>query len=246
MKLRRADEIVIQTAKTGKVNAIVMVMSIFSRKRCKLQSANLGNKKPSCQKAERANFLEENTYGSRNLSQKSSKGRIPKKLASKSKKLELKCTNLMLNSKTTCPDCAKTPDPSVSSGLYVKNKTIRVLLDSGSSGDLLFMKKGSSKRISIVKRVVSQSWGTSNGTFITDRVGDIEISFVEYTASKKVCLQPDIVDYDPGDQAPMYDLIIGKQTMHDLGVKLDFQEKTITTDKILLPMRNIVNLQLKT
>jgi hypothetical protein len=30
----------------------------------------------------------------------------------------------------------------------------------------------------------------------------------------------------------MYDLIIGKQTMHDLGVKLDFQEKTITIDQI--------------
>jgi hypothetical protein len=43
----------------------------------------------------------------------------------------------------------------------------------------------------------------------------------------------------------MYDLIIGKQTMHDLGVKLDFQEKTITIDKILLPIRNIANLQLK-
>ncbi len=43
----------------------------------------------------------------------------------------------------------------------------------------------------------------------------------------------------------MYDLIIGKQTMHDLGVKMDFQEKTITIDKILLPMRNITNLQLK-
>jgi hypothetical protein len=43
----------------------------------------------------------------------------------------------------------------------------------------------------------------------------------------------------------MYDLIIGKQTMHNLGVILDFQEKTITIDKILLPMRNIANLQLK-
>ncbi len=43
----------------------------------------------------------------------------------------------------------------------------------------------------------------------------------------------------------MYDLIIGKQTMHDLGVKLDFQEKTITIDEILLPMRNIIYLQLK-
>ncbi len=88
-------------------------------------------------------------------------------------------------------------------------------------------------------------WGTSNDTFVTHRVGDIEISFVEYLASKKVRLQPDIVEYSPGDQAPIHDLIIGNQTMHDLGVKLDFQEKTITIDKILLPMRNIANLQLK-
>jgi hypothetical protein len=95
-----------------------------------------------------------------------------------------------------------------------------------------------------VKRVVPQLWGTSNGTFVTNKVGNIEISFVEYLASKKVCLQPDIVEYSPGDQASMYDLIIGKQTMHDLGVKLDFQEKTITIDEVLLPMRNIANLQL--
>jgi hypothetical protein len=33
--------------------------------------------------------------------------------------------------------------------------------------------------------------------------------------------------------------------MQDLGVKLDFQERTITIDEILLPMRNITNLQLK-
>jgi hypothetical protein len=66
------------------------------------------------------------------------------------------------------------------------------------------MTKGSSKCISVVKRVVPQSWGTSNGTFVTDRVGDIEISFVEYSDSKKVRLQPDIVEYIPGDQTPMY------------------------------------------
>jgi hypothetical protein len=97
------------------------------------------------------------------------------------------------------------------------------------------MKKGSSKHISVVKRVVPQSWGTSNGTIITDRVGNIAISFVEYSASKKVRLQPDIVEYSPGDQAPMYDLIIGKQSIHNLGVKSDFQENTIKLDKIPYP-----------
>jgi hypothetical protein len=107
------------------------------------------------------------------------------------------------------------------------------------------MKKGSSKCISIAKQVVPQSWGTSNGTFVTGKVCDIEISFVEYSTSKEVCLQPNIVQYSPGDQAPMYDLIKGKQTLHDLKVVLDFEEKTIQIDKILVPMRNIANLQLK-
>jgi hypothetical protein len=137
----KADEIARKTTKNGKVTVEVAVMSIFKRKRCKLQSANLGNERQSRQKAERANFLEENSRGSRSLSQKSRKGRIPKKLVPKLKKLELNCTNLMLNSKNTSSDCTKMPDPSFCSGLYVKNKTNRVLLDSGSSCDLLFMKK---------------------------------------------------------------------------------------------------------
>ncbi len=190
-------------------------------------------------------FQEENSRGPRNLYQKTRKVWLPKKLASKMKKLELNSTNLKLKSKKTCSDHAKKPNPSISPGLKVKNKTIRVLLDSRSSGDLLYMKKGFSKHISIVKQVIPQSWGTSNSTFVTDRVGDIEISFVEYSASKRVRLQLDIVDYSPGDQAPIYTLIIGKQTILNLGVVLDFQEKTIKIDEILLPMRNIANLQLK-
>jgi hypothetical protein len=230
-KTTRADEIAIKTAKNSKVTAVVAVMSIFSEKKssCGVLIAEIR----SLLVLEMANFLEENPRGPRSLSQKLRKGRIPKKLLSKLKKLELNHTNLELNSKKTCSDCAKTPDPSISSGIKVKNKTKKVLLDSESSGDLLFMKKGSSKCISIVKHVVPESWGTSNGTFFTDKVVDIEISFVEYSASKKVCLQPDIVEYRPGDQAPMCDLIIGKQTMHNLGVKLDFQERTITIDEIL-------------
>ncbi len=52
----KADEIASETAKTGKVTAVVAVMSIFKKTRCKLRSASLGNERPSCQKAERANF----------------------------------------------------------------------------------------------------------------------------------------------------------------------------------------------
>ncbi len=64
--------------------------------------------------------------------------------------------------------------------------------------------------MSVVRRADSQSWGTSNGTFKTDKVGDIKISFIECSASKQIHLKTEIVDYCPGSEAPMYDLIIGK------------------------------------
>ncbi len=113
------------------------------------------------------------------------------------------------------------------------------------SGDLVFVKKGSQKYIPTVKRAVPQSWGTSNGTFQTKNVGTIDIFFMEYSASKSVRLTPDIVEYKLGAPSPLYGLIIGKQTLHDIGAVLDFKEKIITIDSILLPMRNIVNLQHK-
>jgi hypothetical protein len=66
------------------------------------------------------------------------------------------------------------------------------------------------KQASVVKQAVPQLWGTSNATFNTDKVGEIKISFVEYSASIRVCIQPDIVENEPGEQPPMYVLIIGK------------------------------------
>ncbi len=56
------------------------------------------------------------------------------------------------------------PNNDASKEIIVKT-TIRVLLDTGSSGDLLFIRKGSHKYIPCAKRNEPQSWGTSNGTF---------------------------------------------------------------------------------
>ena len=119
------------------------------------------------------------------------------------------------------------------------------MLDTGLSGDLLFIAKGSQKYIPTLKRAVPQSWGTSNGTFITKKLDEVTLSFVEYSASKSIKLIPDIVEYKAGASEPLYNLIIGKQTLYDIRAVLDFKEKTITIASILLPMRNIVNLQLK-
>ena len=66
---------------------------------------------------------------------------------------------------------------------------------------------------------------------------------MDYSDSKRIHLKPDIVEYAHNGAPPAYDLILGKQTLHNLGVVLDFKEKTITIDEILLSMRNINNLQ---
>jgi hypothetical protein len=58
-------------------------------------------------------------------------------------------------------------------------------------------------------------------------------------------LHPDVVEYPRGGLPPLYNLIIGKKTLYDIGAVLDFKERTITIDEILLPMRDINNLQLK-
>ena len=76
-------------------------------------------------------------------------------------------------------------------------------------------------------------------------MGEVELSFVEYSASKKVHLHLDIVEYPKGGPPLLDNLIIGKQTLHDIGAVLDFKERTITIDEILLPIWNINNLQLK-
>ena len=122
-----------------------------------------------------------------------------------------------LNRPLKCQDSLSETVSDTSERLIVKQKTIRVLLDTGSSGDLLFVQKGSQKYIPTMKRAVPQSWGTSNGTFKTNKVGDITLSFVDYSLSKSVHLTPDIVEYEAGATAPLYDLIIGKQTLHDIG-----------------------------
>ena len=140
-------------------------------------------------------------------------------LAPNSKDLASKKTKSRLNLAKTRPARATKPRLGRSTGLVASKKAIRVLLDSGSSGDLLFTKKGASKYMHMVKRVTPRTWGTSNGTFATKQVGDIEIAFVDYSESKKIWLRPDIVEYSPGKTAPVYDLIIGKkETMHELGV----------------------------
>jgi hypothetical protein len=105
-------------------------------------------------------------------------------------------------------------DSQSSSGLKhqsksLKSNLIRVLLDSGSNGDLWFQEKGTKPRFSYLTRQVPKSWHTSNGSFLTKGRGEVNLTFFEYPNSKRYIIEPDIIEYDPKKMAKLaFDLII--------------------------------------
>ena len=92
------------------------------------------------------------------------------------------------------------------------------------------------------KRLVPQSWNILNGMFQTKCKAETKLNFFEYSNSKRYRAEPDIVKYDKNNR-PQYDLILGTNTMKELGIVLYFKAKRITIDEVILPMRNINNLQ---
>ena len=91
-------------------------------------------------------------------------------------------------------------------------------------------------------RQVPCSWHTSNGVFQTKGRGKLSIRFFEYSNSKEFLTEPDVFEYDRKMGKPVFDLIIGCNSMENLGIVLDFKARSITIDEIILPMRNINSL----
>jgi hypothetical protein len=109
------------------------------------------------------------------------------------------------------------------SNKHYKQKIVRVLLDSGSNGNLFFVNKDKLMLLPSSKRLVPQLWNTLNGMFQTKHKAGIELNFFEYSDSKRYLIEPDIVKYDENSK-PQYDLILGTKTMKEFGIILDFKD----------------------
>ena len=118
-----------------------------------------------------------------------------------------------------------------------KYNALRVLLDSGSDGDLLFVKEGKRCMIPVKKRIAPQKWRTSNGTFETTDVGELDVTFPSFSTSKVASFQPDVVTIPKGAAAPAYDVILGVKSLTEIGTILNFADSTVTIDQVELPMR---------
>ena len=114
---------------------------------------------------------------------------------------------------------------------------IKVLLDSRSNGDLCFLPKGKDKPFPYLIRQVPKSWHTSIGSFQTNGRAKIRVKFFDCLAGREYTLLPDVVEYDEATMSkPGFDLILGSNTLKELGIVLDFWTREITLDDISPPM----------
>jgi hypothetical protein len=125
---------------------------------------------------------------------------------------------------------------------HCKQMMVWDLLDSDSDGDLIFVSKDEPMLLPYSNRLVPQLWNTLNEIFQTHCKARVELNFFKYSDSKRFYAEPDVVEYDK-DSKPQYDLILGTETMKEFDIILNFKDKMITIDEIILPMRNINNLQ---
>ncbi len=128
------------------------------------------------------------------------------------------------------------------SNKHCKQNIVRVLLDSGSNGNLIFVNKDKPMLLLYSKRLVPQSWNTSNGIFLMQHKAQVELNFFECSDSKRYHVEPDVVEYNEINR-PQYDLILGTVSMKEFGIIINFRDKMITIDETILPMRDINKLQ---
>jgi hypothetical protein len=107
------------------------------------------------------------------------------------------------------------------SNKHYKKQIVQVLLDSGSDGDLVFVNKDKPMLLPYPKRLVPQLRNTLNGIFQTKGIVWVELNLFDYSDSKLYHSEPDVVKYRK-DKKPQYDLILGNETMKELGIVLDF------------------------
>ena len=113
-------------------------------------------------------------------------------------------------------------------------KRMRVLLDSGCGGTLVnrsFVKKYQKTTLS-----KSTNWTTKAGTFKTDRKVKCQFTLPEFHEGKDISWNMYVDESDA--RLNSYDMIIGRDLLHELGIDLLFSLGVMKWDNATVPMRD--------
>ena len=115
---------------------------------------------------------------------------------------------------------------------------LRALLDSGTSSTILEAKHAKKLR---KKKDSSTTWSTAAGTFNTSLKAKVHMQLPQLSDSL-------VIDTDvhlANKISPRYDMIIGRDLMRELGIKLDFGNDVIEYQNLTLPFTDIDELDLR-
>ena len=112
-----------------------------------------------------------------------------------------------------------------------KVKLLRCLLDSGSTGNVL---AGKHVETYHKTKTVNKTWRTASGVFKTKEELKIKTTMSEFSESKEISMNFNV---HTGKLGP-YDAIIGRRTMQDMGIILNFKQNVITWDGMDVAMKN--------
>ena len=110
-----------------------------------------------------------------------------------------------------------------------RNKTLRILLDSGANESLIQASLVNQQQISETKKNV---WNTMAGKFATNTSAKIAIKLPELSNSAEFSLKAHVISTESN-----YDLIIGRDFLSQIGIILNFQDHVITYKHVDVNMK---------
>ena len=134
---------------------------------------------------------------------------------------------------------------AVASPIYAKQgstkskdseRIYRVLLDSGSDGDIAFITEEELSKFNVTQKAYPDQWGTSTGSFETTELVHMDVLLPEFSQTKIMSTKADVKIVKTKDK-PSYDLIIGIETLAKWRAKFDFIDRIVTLDGESVPMK---------
>ena len=109
------------------------------------------------------------------------------------------------------------------------NKTLRILLDSGASSSIIFYQ--SHMNLSLVDSQ-STKWNTSAGPFHTNKRAQIQFRLPEFNQTAVIKTHVHV-----SMTTSTYNMIMGRDLLHELGIDLQFSTGLMTWKDITIPMK---------
>ena len=114
---------------------------------------------------------------------------------------------------------------------------MRILLDSGC-GATLINKKFVNENKSIPGKEIN--WVTKGGKFSTNRKCEVNFSLPAFNTKKEITWNCYVDESDNANNN--YDMIIGRDILHELGIDLLFSKAEMTWENITIPMQPMTKL----